>query len=135
MSEWPPPTPLEPAEFYRLHAEEVRAQVRLNHERALGFLGFNLAFLWLATWSGGVVLHVAAGLSALACAAAVHLGHRYYRNARGRRREVEAKLGIELGFATTAGQRGEPHWLTVTRLVVGLHVMIAVVAVVATLHE
>lgn len=124
-------------DLLKLHSEEVRFQVQLTWDRAKSSLAFHVAVLAGTAALRGVlptsftvlVLGFVA-ISALLGARMIHVGHGYYRAARDRRAEIEAKLGPGLGFVSTPGMRNEPSSrLNVTNALILQHFLIALLAV------
>jgi hypothetical protein len=131
-----------PTELYRLHTEEVRFQVLLNWDRAKASLAFNAALLVAGLALSSRLLLGSVVLSACLGAGMVELGHGYYRQARDRRAELETALGVELGFVTTRGQRGERrdtwlgrHWPKVNSVLLLAHAALALLALAGVLLE
>jgi hypothetical protein len=129
-------------ELYRLHTDEVRFQVRLNWERAKASLAFNAGLLVAGLGLGSRLLLGFVVLSASLGAVMVHIEHGYYRHARDRRAEVEAALGVEHGFVSTRGQRGEKrdtwqgrHWPKVNSVLVLAHAGLALLALAGILFQ
>lgn len=122
-------------DLLRLHSEEVRFQVNLTWDRAKSSLAFHAAWIAIVANMAGKAdlqrivpgMFLFAAASALLGGVMVWMGHRNYRAARDRRKQVEDRLGTQFGFLSTPGARGDsgPKWFRIYIVLVLLHGLLA----------
>jgi hypothetical protein len=106
-----------PGELYRVAVEEYRFQAQFNWSRTQYFLAFNAAILAaavaLSDGKPAALVFLLGAVAAVLSAWAVHTQHDYYRAARDRMRDVEARYDVpadqRVTTTATLGARPRPR--------------------------